>query len=167
MLEFLRNLRDYIKDIIYRKKQIVKTRAIVEAHGNELLRKDPKYYLSGYNHNCDKYPLNKFIRNFIIRDRHIYNTIDIKTNKDICDTGRRRSLGDIFLICRSYYPQCTIHEVLEILVDLLESRQIYGCYCNTINKYVFHRDSDVYRRSDRVEYSSTISFKNIIDAYKI
>lgn len=167
MLELLRDLRRYLGETRYKKKQIIETRRLVENHGNRLLEKNPKYYLEGYNHNCENHPMAKFIKDFIVIGRHVYFTTDIKDGKTVCDTGRRRSLGDIFLICRSYYPQCTIHGVLEVLVQLLESREIYGCYCNTINKYVFHRDSDVYRRHDKVEYNPNINFKNVIDAYKV
>lgn len=115
------------------------------------------YYLSGYATKVDFVNTNtslyEFIKNFLVsyKDNYNanYNTYENNTNKFICGINRRRSLGDIYLICKHYYPKCTINEVLENLVKLNSDGYINTQYCTTIHKQVFfsscisiHNDKD-------------------------
>jgi hypothetical protein len=55
--------------------------------------------------------------------------------------GRRRSLGDIYMICKYYYPNCTLKEVLNFLYIQLPTVITSGfrtSYCHTINKRVWY-----------------------------
>lgn len=170
-LEYSLRLVDIIRPNWAKAKEIKITRGAIELHGNGLLIQNC-YELQDFVNIDQSLPM--FIENFILTYRKHYNTItytqDFLFNKSlkqiICGMNRRRSLGDIFLICKHYYPNCTIHEVLTILVKLLEHHTISGSFCHTINKYVFHTDSNTYVRNDVVEYEGIDKFTKIIDAYK-
>lgn len=109
--------------------------------------------------------LGEFIYEFI---RNYNNNYYTKNQYGLvtCEKAKRRSLGDIFRLCKTYYPDCTIHDVINELVWLLENGMIKGSYCTTIYKYVFHLNGNVYSRNDEVEYSSKIKFNDIIKTYK-
>lgn len=118
--------------------------------------------------------LETFIFNFLNVLNVKYCTLHKETLEMTCERGKRRSLEDIFLICKYYYPNCTMEEVLIVLIDILENKDIYigASYCNTINKYVFHIQSDVYNKTDQVEYFRkesyplcNMKFKDLIEVY--
>ncbi len=41
------------------------------------------------------------------------NTIYVDDSSIQTETGKRRSLGDIYMICKYYYPDCTLNQVLK------------------------------------------------------
>lgn len=136
---------------------------IIDNYEKELL-KDANYY------HLDKYVLNReldlktFIKNFVREYSKQHTTYH--DMRFICDRNRRRSLGDIFLICRCYFPNCTLKEVLGYLIELLENSEIYGSYCSTIEKYVFHYQTRTYYTDQKVEYSEDLKFKDFIKYYE-
>jgi len=111
--------------------------------------------------------VNSFLRNAFFNYNDMSITIIPNQNLKTCDSQRRRSLGDIFLICNFYYPECTIHDVISTLVHMLENGRLRASYCNTINKYVFHNEySGGYIRYSKVEYKGIDNFEDIIYTYK-
>lgn len=136
---------------------------IINNYEKELLKHANYYHL-------DKYVLNReldlktFIKNFVREYSKQHTTYH--DMRFICDRNRRRSLGDIFLICRCYYPDCTLKEVLGYLIELLENSEIYGSYCSTINKYVFHYQTRTYYSDQKVEYSEDLKFKDFVKYYE-
>lgn len=66
------------------------------------------------------------------------NTIYVDNHEVQTDWGRRRSLGDIFMICRYYYPACTLREVLQILTTIVSRDHFRTSWCNTIRKKVWY-----------------------------
>jgi len=54
--------------------------------------------------------------------------------------NRRRSLGDIYQICKYYYPNLTILELLRLLYneEYLRENNIGTSFCYTINKRVWY-----------------------------
>jgi hypothetical protein len=56
------------------------------------------------------------------------------------NAGKRRSLGDIYMICKYYYPNLTIKELIQLLyIDLFEEIDGFrSSYCNTIHKRVWY-----------------------------
>lgn len=73
---------------------------------------------------------------------------DYNNNNDTCyvDSGRvqterckRRSLADIYMICKNYYPNCTLHEVIQALyIELpLIFTGLGSLICKEINKRVW------------------------------
>jgi hypothetical protein len=66
------------------------------------------------------------------------NTIFVDNHEVQTDWGRRRSLGDIFMICKYYYPACTLREVLQILTTIVSRDHFRTSWCNTIRKKVWY-----------------------------
>ena len=165
------NLYKYIRYGNVKKKRIKEVKSIIQEHGNKLLLADRGYILK---HNVDNKPyhhdklltLRSFIFDFLWDLNSIYNTYDHLNQHMICNTRRRRSLGDIFLICKHYYPDCTIEDVLTILIKLLNEKDIFASWCTTINKYVFHTDSRNWNRNDKTEYHKDLKFNELIEIYK-
>lgn len=171
----------YVYIVIGRKeriKRIKQTKMTMQEYEHKLLTNNNTYNLIYGTYNLiygsttagfGKISMYTFIEWFLKDGNKKYFTYDSVTQQQICNTWRRRSLGDIFLICKFYYSNCTIHGVIEVLVDLLEKRgsTFRASYCNTIEKYVFHTEQDAgYVRDSKVEYSKLIRFKDIIEAYK-
>src|ERR1700739_1054433 len=93
------------------KEEIKRVKKILYIHQEGLLVNNEYYKLRYFNSGERKQSLDKFIKNFLFIYNDNYITVD-KDDKYICSLNRRRSLGDIFLICRGYYPNCTIDNVL-------------------------------------------------------
>lgn len=109
--------------------------------------------------------LDSFILDFMIDYNDRFDTIT-HYGGIVCYTGKRRSLGDIYLICKGYYPDCTIEDVFKILIRMLEDGTINGSYCNTINKFVFYNSSSHNNFDVKVEYKEGIKFKQLLELYK-
>lgn len=135
---------------------------ILDNHEKRLFSGEPFYKLEGFANPHDS--LEDFVKSFVLSYRHHYCTINALGNI-ICYPGKRRSIGDIFLICKYYYPGCTLQQVLGILVGLLEDNKISGGWCSTINKFVFHYDSSNYGIDNRVEYDSNIKFRDVVNYF--
>jgi hypothetical protein len=80
-----------------------------------------------------------FILQFFIQYNNECNTISsIHSKKIICDTNRRRSLHDIYLITKYYYPKIIFIDIIKTILSLLKIGVIRGSYCSTVIKYVFY-----------------------------
>lgn len=69
------------------------------------------------------------------------NTIYVDDNAVQTAPNKRRSLGDIYMICKYYYPNCTLNEVLNLLYNVVPTvitRGYRTSYCFTINKRVWY-----------------------------
>lgn len=130
----------------------------------ELLSKYGLYYLEGYVFN-EALNLDVFIYHFIITLNNNHYTYK-KGDTLVCRSHKRRSLGDIFLICKTYYPDCTIEDVVKVLIYLCETQRVSGSRCSDIHKFVFHKQSPVYSPHHAVEYSDKYLFEDIVEAYK-
>lgn len=76
--------------------------------------------------------------------------------------GRRRSLGDVYMICKYYFPEITLKEVIEQLyIELprIITRGYRSCKCGQIHKRVWYyqeSENNAYNNtSDQDEYSNT------------
>jgi hypothetical protein len=100
--------------------------------------------LPGLLRNRKTQTLTDFLRAFFLTWNDEKDTIFVE-NRDIqTAAGKRRSVGDIFMICRYYYPTCTLSEVYDKLLNLLPITMPSGfrtSYCSTINKRVWYFDS--------------------------
>lgn len=65
------------------------------------------------------------------------STYYVKTNTCQCSSGRRRSVGDILGILRSYNEEVSEEEVMQALYDLATSQRIRTFICGDINKRVY------------------------------
>lgn len=103
--------------------------------------------------------LNKTLKNrketpfeFLIKFFTIWNIPNTEKTKETifvdnqglqCETGARRSLGDIYTLLKYYYPNITIKEIIKILyVDLFNYKAEEGNFrssnCSIINKRVWY-----------------------------
>lgn len=81
------------------------------------------------------------------------------------EAGKRRSIGDIFMILRYYYPQITLKEVVQLLyIDLIRELNdgLRTSNCGQIHKRVWYYDTDeggqFMEASQRDEYGNNKSF---------
>lgn len=96
--------------------------------------KEEDLYLEGYHHDASL-SIVDFIHLFLVKFNKEFDTIYNNTKELQCCSGRHRSLGDICNICRAYYPEITIEEVKEILLDF--GSYLVGHYCPDIEKRVY------------------------------
>jgi len=157
----------YTKTVSMKIDNISKTkvRSVINNYYNQIIPANKYYYLKGYKP-YDNLSLEDFIYRFIKVYNDMYCTYEVGDNYYICDTSRRRSAHDIYLICKNYYKDITIDEVLTILVNLRNNNEIKGSYCNTIHRYVYHNTSNHRDDNDQTEYQNGIKFKDLINAYK-
>ena len=92
-----------------------------------------KLLLEGYKHD-EKLSLKEFVEKFLTEFNYHYNTIN-EEGDYMCGTERHRSLGDIYLICSSYYPEVNREIVKETLLGFGED--LVGHYCPTISRRVY------------------------------
>lgn len=109
--------------------------------------------------------IDMFVKNFLLAYRNVYST-DRNGDPYYCTCYRRRSLTDIYGLCKNYYPNCTIDEVVMILIKLLDEKIIVGSYCTTTHLFVFHDDSLFYNPNDKTEYGDNILWIDVVNAYK-
>lgn len=79
------------------------------------------------------------------------------------DPGKRRSIGDIYLICKYYYPTCTIDEVADIVYNELfqDVPRFRSCICSQIKKRVFYvgsanQPSQIHNAETKDEFGLTV-----------
>jgi len=170
----IKNTREKIRELKKIRDRLKRVKGVINKHEEFVLEgnSDRFFFLADHSgtpiiNDYMSHNLEKFIQYFISSYNYNWYTVDSITLKPVCNTNKRRSLGDIFLTCRCYFPSCTMEQVLIILIDLLEKKKIGGgSYCNTIYKYVFHNQSKIYNRYDPVEYSKDINFEDLIEVYK-
>ena len=118
------------------------------------------------------------VENFLIRFFEDYNkereTIFVADEKVQTDTnggcGRRRSLGDIFVITRYYYPNVTLKEVLKHLYISLpqhfgKAAGFRSCACAQINKRVWYLDA-AKGQTEALDLKKQDEFGNLYEAVK-
>ena len=122
--------------------------------------------IKGFKHLFKEYD-KKFILRFLRNINNEYYTVDSKTNCVTCRLGARRSIKDIYLIVKYYFPEITFEQVLEDIVRLYNEQFINGSFCNDVRLYVFYTDQISFvRQSDRtLELSQELTFKDLINYF--
>jgi len=95
-------------------------------------------------------------------DRQTIYTADKRVQTDV---GKRRSLGDIFRICKYYFPDCSLQDVAKLLfVDLRTTiTDGFRCsYCHTIHKRVWYYDPN---RRNLLEDDTTDEYGHRVPYY--
>lgn len=119
-----------------------------------------------------KETLEEFLTKFITDWNLEKDTIYVETGIQQTDAGRRRSLGDIYMICKYYYKNITLNEVLNLLYNILKDNIDTGyrtCYCSTIKKRVWYYDENseirIFNEDQNDEYGNKYQFylDNIIN----
>lgn len=85
------------------------------------------------------------LEDFLIKFFKTYNrekdTIFVETKEVQTNAGRRRSLGDMYKICKYYFPDTTLRDMLILLyrrLPLVLTNGFRTSYCNTIRKRVWY-----------------------------
>lgn len=90
--------------------------------------------------------LHEFLKLFFEEWNSTKRTVFVDDNTQQTSTGRRRSLGDIYMICRYYYPNVTLTEVLQELYTKLPRELTNGfrtSKCSQIRKRVWYYEGGV------------------------
>lgn len=85
-----------------------------------------------------------FLVMFFNKLNNEYNTIYYEDKKVQTPKGKRRSIADLFLISRYYFPKTKLKEVLEILYSFENSKEVpnfRSSFCNQIKKRTFYKGS--------------------------
>lgn len=161
------------KYILAKKKK--KLLAILKNYANDCEKEINGYLALAKKHESENFleipkdiTLKQFIHTLVRQYNYKYDTVFVKNEYSTrvqCFSGKRRSLGDIYLICKHYYPNCKIEEVLSILINLLQNKEIYGSYCSTIHKYVFHLSSNFTKTNCEVEYCEEYYFSDFVETF--
>ena len=122
--------------------------------------------IEGFKHLFKEYD-KKFILRFLRNINNEYYTVDSKTNRVTCRLGARRSIRDIYLVVKYYFPEITFEQVLEDIVRLYNEQFINGSFCSDVRLYVFYTDQiSSARNSDRtLELSQELTFKDLINYF--
>ena len=122
--------------------------------------------IEGFKHLFKEYD-KKFILRFLRNINNEYYTVDSKTNKVTCRLGARRSIRDIYLVVKYYFPEITFEQVLEDIVWLYNEQFINGSFCSDVRLYIFYTDQiSSARNSDRtLELSQELTFKDLINYF--
>lgn len=80
----------------------------------------------------------------IILNNRTSLTINTKTNLIQCEKDKNRSITDLFLLMRYYYPETTLKEFRQCLFDLVNDRKIGTLFCGSISKRVFYHPPNKY-----------------------
>lgn len=82
----------------------------------------------------------QFLSTFLQVWNNVYPTVYVENDLQQCETKCRRSLGDLFMLTKYYFPEITLLEVITILHDLFNGEYEHFCtdYCGVINKRVYY-----------------------------
>ena len=89
---------------------------------DKLLSSMPLLYLARYEHERKK--MSEFIL-MVIESEGDYNTMNASTKGMQTESGKRRSITDIYRLCKYYYPRLTnIRTISRIIGRLAEEKRI-------------------------------------------
>lgn len=157
------------KTIFFKSKYIKKS---LKEYELSLNGKDTYYLGDNTNGNWKCINLNpdmeEFIKTFFNRYNLTYFTYESSTDKLVCKRHRRRSVGDIYLICKNYFPDTNLDEVIKCLIRLVNSNTLAVSKCSDIKKYVFVK-KDSYTgnyMTKELEFMREINFEQLITYYE-
>lgn len=108
--------------------------------------------------------LESFLVKFFTEWNNEKNTIYADDKSIQTDMEKRRSLGDIYMICKYYFPDMTLKELFHLLYNKLFDLVNEGfrtSHCNTIHKRVWYHDPVKQKRIWNLfiedEFGNTIS----------
>jgi hypothetical protein len=135
---------------------------------NQIITANPRpIRLPGLLKNRKTQTLPDFLRTFFTDYNTNKDTIFVD-NRDVqTAAGKRRSVGDIFMICRYYYSTCTLSQVYDILLNQLPISMPSGfrtSKCSTISKRVWYYDAT--KESAQKDLNSIDEYGNKISVLK-
>ena len=84
-----------------------------------------------------------FIENELFGIGAVCTSVYAETNKYQCRSDADRSIGDIYALCKYYFPETTVIDVIKIIYNRILEYQntklfFVGHYCNQIEKRVYN-----------------------------
>jgi len=93
-------------------------------------------------------PLDKFLAKLLKEYFRNYTTVYAKDETHQCDGRKNRSLGDIFLVCKYYYPDTSLKTLKQLIFSTkfypesgYSADPICSIFCPNIKKRVFQFQS--------------------------
>jgi len=127
---------------------------------------DPIRLQGFYKKEAKKMPVYDFIIAFLQELTTKHGTIHVKTKDVLCVAKKRRSLGDIYMIVKYYYPKATLTEVVCSLFSLVGKEGGWRyTWCSQTNRKMFYyaqgRGTEV-QRFQNDEFSNNPSYYQTI-----
>lgn len=109
-----------------------------------------------------KLTLEQFLVKFFKEYNNERNTIFVESRATQTEMGKRRSLGDIYKICKYYFPEITLKELMQLLyVDLMSMEGFRSSKCSQIRKRVWYysngSSNGLLNTGDTDEYSNSVN----------
>lgn len=110
-------------------------------------------------------PRQRTKREFI---KKVFRTGNLKTYKDKdkkkyqCGRNRRRSVHDLWLVCKTEYPSLTLKELGTVLKELINNTRdknkskTFICFCTDIQKYTWYNNYYNYIGIDERGFINTL-----------
>jgi hypothetical protein len=84
--------------------------------------------------------LYEFIKHFLSTYWR-YCTIYVRNGRPQ-QTGSARSIGDIYRVCKYYFPKVSLVEVYNVMIRLIKEKRISSNICGTVHKRVYESHTD-------------------------
>lgn len=139
----------------------------IENIEKEILENVPPIRLQGYYISRLPKTLHEFLYQFFHKLNEEHDTIYVSNKELQTEANMRRSLGDIFMICKYYFKKCTLIDVLKVLYSDLFDEGWRTSYCFDVEKRMWYYDGDddsgVFNIDKKDEYGYTYDwYKNKI-----
>lgn len=108
----------------------------------EQLFNQPKIRLNKFLRKNKGSSVKEFIISFLSKLNNEYETIYYEDKKIHTPAGKRRSLGDIFILTKYYHSKATLKEVAQILHSLFNSKEVpnfRSSKCSQIKRRTFYK----------------------------
>lgn len=130
----------------------------------EQLLKQPKIRLNKFLRKNKGNSVKEFIILFLNKLNNEYETIYYEDKKIHTPAGKRRSLGDIFILTKYYHSKATLKEVAQILHSLFNSKEVpnfRSSKCSQIKRRTFYKgasmqSSELLQAEDPDEFGLTV-----------
>jgi hypothetical protein len=115
-------------------------------------------HLAHYRHNSSL-TIEQWLKKFLNELNYEKDTLNAEEEIDTY-AGKRRSLGDIYRIARTYYPKLKLKELASTLYSI--RNEFHYSLCNTIKKQVFYSKKD---GANRQEFNHEDEYGRTLESY--
>lgn len=78
-----------------------------------------------------------------------------------CWQNRRRSLLDLYLICKSYFPECSLYDVIRVLYSTEMVNNLLCCICTTIWRRVYIYRGEKYTEAENTKDEWELTYNDL------
>ena len=113
----------------------------------EILRRESLLAFHNFQLSEDDDNVEDFVYNIMVAYKDKYQTVKVIGINDssgkntsgmvYATTGRHRSLVDLFLLCKYYFPECTLRQVIKGLYYLHSIDKLGSQICSTVYRRVY------------------------------